>query len=241
MLHIHNLLIETTRRCNMNCAHCMRGEPQKKLKMCREHLYNFLSKVDSIGCVTFTGGEPSLPSGMDSIELFLEFAYMFNIEVYSFFIVTNGKRITERFTELIRKLYWLCEDNEISGVMVSSDNYHDTKNHLPEKLYNLETELNMPVAFKEVYSVIQEGRAKDWGAQPNRIDALFYRKFDEQIDLTKGQIYLNCKGNVINGCDWSYESQDDPKNIICAAEQFSEDFIRENVQTEEEFNESMGY
>jgi hypothetical protein len=34
------------------------------------------------------------------------------------------------------------------------------------------------------------------------------------ISYTEGDLYLNCKGNIINGCDWSFENQDNPKNII---------------------------
>jgi hypothetical protein len=34
--------------------------------------------------------------------------------------------------------------------------------------------------------------------------------------MRRGNEYLNCNGNIINGCDWSYENQE--KYKICAVE-----------------------
>ena len=60
-LSIDNLIIEITRRCNMACAHCLRGDaqnididPSYMLKLLRDN------NIDYISMVTFTGGEPTL-------------------------------------------------------------------------------------------------------------------------------------------------------------------------------------
>ena len=56
---IQELILEVTRRCNMSCAHCLRGDAQA-LNMPREIIDKVLDSVESIGSVLFTGGEPSL-------------------------------------------------------------------------------------------------------------------------------------------------------------------------------------
>ena len=67
-IFVGNLCLEVTRRCNMGCAHCLRGNAEN-LDMSRETIDQVLEQVDMIGQVTFTGGEPSL--NMDTIRYFL--------------------------------------------------------------------------------------------------------------------------------------------------------------------------
>jgi hypothetical protein len=51
----------------------------------------------------------------------------------------------------------------------------------------------------------------------------------EDGNITEGNIYLNCEGNVIAGCDWSYESQRDPRNIISTTGEFSAQKVEEFI------------
>ena len=55
-LNIYNLVLEVTRRCNMCCAHCLRGEAQN-MDMQKETIDKLLDQTDSISMVTFSGGE----------------------------------------------------------------------------------------------------------------------------------------------------------------------------------------
>ena len=64
MLRVNDLVLETTRRCDMACEHCLRGEARKE-DMSMEVMESVLSRIERAYCVTFTGGEPGLhPSGM---------------------------------------------------------------------------------------------------------------------------------------------------------------------------------
>lgn len=58
-MDIQNLVLEITRRCNMHCAHCLRGEAEDK-DMDFAVIDRILELADSVQSVTFTGGEPSL-------------------------------------------------------------------------------------------------------------------------------------------------------------------------------------
>lgn len=69
-IYVESLVIEVTRRCNMRCEHCLRGDAQNldistaTLSEIAKHIYP--------GSVTFTGGEPSL--NVPAIKRYFELA-----------------------------------------------------------------------------------------------------------------------------------------------------------------------
>jgi hypothetical protein len=195
-----------------------------------EYLKGFLGNFDYISSLTFSGGEPSLPTGVEAIEMTLEVLRNWDISVGSFYIATNAKRISDRFVEAVKQLYWYCEpDNEVSRVDISADRYHDKfepeRMWIPEKLETLTWELGREelVGFKGMLNgrVIEpelqrQGRAANIGTREYNGDQIVWRvDEDGEFCITEGAVYLNCKGNVIRGCDFSYRSQDKPENILC--------------------------
>lgn len=56
-IHIDSLIVEVTRKCNMECSHCLRG-PGEETFLNPDHIEKLFSRIDTIGCITFTGGEP---------------------------------------------------------------------------------------------------------------------------------------------------------------------------------------
>ena len=58
-LSVDNIMFEITRRCNMSCEHCLRGDAQA-MDISTEVIDAVLSKIDYIQQIAFTGGEPSL-------------------------------------------------------------------------------------------------------------------------------------------------------------------------------------
>ena len=91
-MDIYNLVIETTRRCNLACPHCLRGSKQG-ISMKPEYIRKLLSQIECISNVTFSGGEPTLPSGMKAIDEFISCIP----NVSSFYIVTNGMKCRAKF------------------------------------------------------------------------------------------------------------------------------------------------
>ena len=61
-LNVRSLAIETTRRCNMQCEHCMRGDAQNK-DMSMETLDRLFRRLGRIIEIVPTGGEPALNPG----------------------------------------------------------------------------------------------------------------------------------------------------------------------------------
>ena len=122
-LTIHDLCIETTRRCNMACAHCMRGDAMDR-DLDPALLDKLFSRLSGIGNVTPTGGEPSLnPAALLQIR---DAILKYNIPVAGVYLVTNGKEITDEFLHNFLSLLLATEmDPEVSGLALSQDMFHD--------------------------------------------------------------------------------------------------------------------
>lgn len=96
----YNVVLEITRRCNMSCAHCLRGNAQPK-DIKPEILENFFAPLSYIQTLTLTGGEPALrPRLMLDV---LEICKKYRVQVGSVYIVTNGKQVTDDFLDAIHQ------------------------------------------------------------------------------------------------------------------------------------------
>lgn len=202
---IQELILEVTRRCNMSCAHCLRGDAQA-LNMSKEIIDKVLDSVESIGSVLFTGGEPSL--NLEAIRYFFTKAEELEKLPYSFYIVTNGKEKQEALAIELLKWYPKMEEKDMCGVALSLDDYHDPlyddpENHILRGLafYREDKEWN----GKEV-ALVKDGRAQ------NLTDVTFKNWTEsEQINEDDGVIemlYVAANGNLIGSCDMSYEHID---------------------------------
>ena len=124
-----NLVIEVTRRCNMACAHCLRGDAQD-IDIDDAIIAKTLEHAVSIDCLTFTGGEPSLnvPAMRRTLDLMKEK----EIELRGYFIATNGKTVTDGFIRFLIDLHayvLACNGGYIEegscGVALSADEFHE--------------------------------------------------------------------------------------------------------------------
>jgi hypothetical protein len=225
----------------MQCGHCLRGEPQNK-HMDIQYLRNFLNQVSYISSVAFTGGEPTLPSGINVIYDFMEVCNQYGVDVGSFYIVTNAKVWRDEIPAVIERLYNFCSDNEVSCIDISADQFHEQHEVRRRQRFKIELEeiLEYQYGLTEIVSqrpdhinwdnIIDEGRGANFGTgKYYELPEIHVEQWDDngELRVTEGDIYLNCHGNIIAGCDWSYESQEDPENIICASDEDLEKAILE--------------
>lgn len=221
-MDIRNLIIEVTRKCNIACAHCMRGEAEN-IDLKKEYIDVLLEQVDYISTVTFTGGEPSLHT--EIIEYFLDQCKQRKIAVGSFYIATNGVKVKEDFVISCLKWYAYSEEKEMCAVQVSNDMYHQSEDSYDTDLldglsfftrkYQLEG-----YHYNHNRGLINEGRAKENFTDSGRPNHFYKIEIKDTDDFNELEVYLNCNGEIINGCDWSYESQDN--NIICTVDKLKE-------------------
>lgn len=87
---LHDLAIETTRRCNMKCEHCMRGESQN-IDAPKEIIDMILNneEIKRIDHICFSGGEPTLNPNI--IIYAIDKIITENIDVLEIVMVTNGQ------------------------------------------------------------------------------------------------------------------------------------------------------
>ena len=89
-LNLTYLTLEVTRRCNMGCAHCLRGEAEN-LDMTKEIVDKALEDVEFISSLTLSGGEPTLNTEL--IRYILDVCIEKEIVIEELFVATNGKEV----------------------------------------------------------------------------------------------------------------------------------------------------
>lgn len=207
-MYVSQLVLEITRRCNMQCLHCLRGNAQR-LDMSREVIDAVFRQISSVGSLTLTGGEPGL--AIPVIELITECIRIRNVDLQNFWVVTNGKTPIPRakkFAAALERLLWLCSENdpEMSGLSVSGDEWHDWVDipEVYETLSFFKTHRHGPQHEKYV---IQEGRARLNGLGGR--EAQDMAPFDASIQsdghlYIANDLYIAANGNVTSTCDLSY-------------------------------------
>ena len=92
-LPFRRIMFEVTRRCNLRCAHCFRGEPQN-IDISEEIINKTLDQISS--CLSFdvTGGEPFLVP--DKLEYLADGIIKRKMRFTSFSLVVNGTILDER-------------------------------------------------------------------------------------------------------------------------------------------------
>lgn len=208
---VSSLVVEMTRRCNMACRHCLRGDAEN-IDISREVIDSIAKNIDIINVITLSGGEPSL-----CVPLIKDLRNQLEINevcVDGFYIVTNGLD-TEKITDLAcETLLWhsMCLENsgesEYSGLALSYDQYHSPipkQNELILRGLSYFTEEKM---YDDLKGLINEGRAYDNGigtfSKDNDSIDIMFEGDDIVIDYN---LYINVHGDVVPGCDFSYESQ----------------------------------
>lgn len=109
MKSIMTLVVEVTRRCNMHCEHCLRGDFED---CCMDADFNMIPEIfegiERIGTIVFTGGEPSLNHRF--ITACVDYIEKNSIFVDGVFIATNGMIYCQELVDAVRRL-WLLHTN----------------------------------------------------------------------------------------------------------------------------------
>lgn len=99
---IDNLIVEITRKCQLKCAHCLKGDAQN-VDMSVDVIDKLLESVVSIGTLLFTGGEPTM--NLQGMKYFLDVMKSKGISLNKLKIVTNGCETSEDVIALIQDYY----------------------------------------------------------------------------------------------------------------------------------------
>lgn len=212
-MNVTDLVIEVTRRCNMNCAHCLRGDAQDKDANI-EDIRALLDCIETVGTITFTGGEPSLvPELLEQILAELKDR---DIPIEGFYIVTNGKEVSDRFLHCLVSFYsYVLEchgEPELCGVALSKDKYHEQIRRENEwKLMSLAFFSKDKYTDFDKWGPIAIGRAASLPGARNRpfIHTLDVSKYEngtagEPEYSIDDMLMLTVDGDLLAECDYAY-------------------------------------
>lgn len=160
-----------TENCNLKCRHCFRGENQN-VDITDETIENTFSKVDEIGCLILTGGEPLFSlNTIDKIRKVISSIKKNNVIVHTIQLVTNGTIYSGEIEQVLSELYSLALNKNATYLYVSADDYHDDeiekhglKNIIDENIGHfkkLSKSLGINFKFKTSDIIVKIGRAKN--------------------------------------------------------------------------------
>ena len=224
----HELILEVTRKCNMSCAHCLRG-PAQNMDMTEDIMRKTFEIFDEIGSLVFSGGEPSL--NIPLLQKTVDYIINHNIFIEDFFVATNGKENIDELLQVLDRLYvhtqscWVKTgeakheykktvirlidsyfSENIGGLALSSDPYHGPipiENVI--KLTSRRYFTNVKVQdFESDYSIICRGNAVYLPAGLTR--PAITRSF-ETNDESFEQIYISAEGLILPDSDLDYANQ----------------------------------
>jgi hypothetical protein len=215
-IELYDLVLEVTRRCNMCCEHCLRGEAEN-VDLTKEIVDEALKDVKYISTITFSGGEPTL--NVPIIQYVLEVCKQKNIDVYNFFVATNGKKVSRNF--IMTMLDWYAYVIECGGepeycqVALSKDNFHESIDKDNENLLrglSFFSNESKNTDFSKSY-LIAEGRAlylpNTWKKDIREFSSIEgeWNVDDDSIRI-EGMTYISANGDVKTDCDLSFDNDD---------------------------------
>ena len=206
-----NLMLEITRRCGMNCAHCMRGDAQD-VDMDYDVIHTLCEKAIHIEQLSLTGGEPSLAA--EKIHLLANRLSYNGCTIGFFFCATNAQHYSESFVDALNLLYRLCENCEKCILSISTDQFHSEADPKALEEYR-KLPYYSPVKEKGYlppHKILNEGRAADNGIgtfeapyTPEFYDVEF-KGFDL---IVNDRVYINAYGEILLEPDARYSVQDE--------------------------------
>ena len=217
-IYVSDLMIEVTRRCNMCCDHCLRGDAQN-LDISDEVLEAIARDIQP-SSVVFTGGEPSL--NIAAIKKYFALAEKYGTLPCSFYVVTNGKENQEELAVALLRAYGKMSEPEMCGLALSIDCFHETVPAAAEIFKGLaffsDTDKAHPVDEQNSNWLLNTGRAAENGIgvrspyeMCKSVEDLVLQDFivsgERQIEIS--DLYISSNGNVVSDCDQCYEDIDD--------------------------------
>ena len=230
MANVDSLCLEITRRCNMACEHCLRGEAEKD-GMSLETAMRAIRKFDNIGSIVFGGGEPTLEE--DLIEDIVDFIIRENIDLDGFYMATNGKQVSMKTMFALSKLYaYIIEKNGAFDdyqcvVDISRDQFHeDVRKNIPIlKAFRF---VNERGEIPEL-GIINDGYAQKNGIGRRDLDKTksFYKDQDYDGENRYEMVYVNAYGLLYPDCDLSYNSQRNLPAVSIVSTKSFDDLVEE--------------
>lgn len=117
-MKVERLYLEVTRKCDLLCEHCLRGE-RENIDMPLSTIDSIFNGIEEIDFLLLSGGEPLM--AYSSIKRIVENIKARNIKVNKTLIITNGTVLNARIIMLLEELNNLTNLH----ISVSKDIFHE--------------------------------------------------------------------------------------------------------------------
>lgn len=225
MYKLNMLVVEITRRCNMGCLHCLRGDSQQ-VTITKELIDRIFQDIKDVQHIGFTGGEVLLE--IDMIEYFVQKLIASHWTTKLLEITTNGTIYDGRLIPIMEEF---CRKKSGSKVLlrISNDQFHDKANSEQAYTYykqqadavNADMKNNVErILVKytgDIQKLIYEGRAIELIDSGNSGFSLgenvsYTHRFTHRIKIVGETIpctlYISANGNIACFEEMSYENMD---------------------------------
>lgn len=206
--HFAYIAFELTRKCNLKCAHCLRGEWQN-LTMTKEVIDKMLEVSSGIDFIFFTGGEPFLAP--DLIEHIVDRVIALDFDAKYISVITNGTILNSLGIRSVQAMNrfaeWSYKKNGIeqaASITISNDIYHGTTPQEAVDFYlPYVDEKYTKVEIQEKNDTIgNTGRAKKNHVATNDMPVVY--AYPRRIRITEDNVVpckfdLSPKGDLIVG------------------------------------------
>lgn len=166
------LFIENTRKCNLQCPHCLKGDSQN-ISMSTELIDTVFSNVIDCERITFGSGESLLE--MDCIDYFVDKIITYNWHTMQLQLTTNGTILDKKICDIYEKF---CKSKlgRTTLIRISDDNYHDRKQSL--KAYDfykpIIEKINIRIGYKAITLSLTTANETTANTETNDIKWLVY-------------------------------------------------------------------
>jgi len=221
-MHVADMCLEITRRCNMRCAHCMRGEPQR-LDMTPEIIRQVFTQIDSISSLTLTGGEPSMKPELIH-DVWQELLWQKTSLGY-FYVVTNAHSTYRRkqFLEELDQLHQQSAEPEMDCLVVSQDQFHRWEHQPNLRYYQDHYEydwaggyierdwIKLDQRHEDIRNVRTEGRAVEMSVgtvDPMKQGLWEVSEYNGEMYVSEHSVCISANGNVTSSPNMSFARVD---------------------------------
>lgn len=175
------LMIEATRRCNIACAHCMKGDIEN-LDISDKSIDSIMSQIGIIYYLVIGGGEVTLAP--DRLRYILESAKRHDTKIAMVFITTNGIIKSQEFLDIYEEYKQYVVVPDMCKIIISNDIYHTAESRFIKKDYQdrkrfYENNGKNHVIFQDV--VAEYGLKRCGRCQAPRVNVFEYRSDPEYI------------------------------------------------------------
>lgn len=243
MLTFDDLILEITRRCNLRCAHCLRGEAQN-VDIDPAAIDVLLDQTGKINNLLFSGGEPTL--NISAIWHTLDGLERRRIPLHDVEVITNGVILSKELAAAMRafSVYvtpWKKARQDSVTLSISSDRYHRGADAMKalrfyrEELADVATVKldkrgERPVKIGRASMLTDAVKPSIIGSYPHRVELLEFRKpcfCEYQSELPSPEpgekivccpLHISAKGDITRFVSYEgeYNNEDQRRDrIIC--------------------------